>query len=164
MQLFFSVHEWYTAIFGFQSFEKRFSHKKRMRVCKETIRDLDKIYPFFYFQCYLHCNLVHLHTERPTRLRPSPATCYDCKGLDFKHDARHTPQVGQSCFTVGKDEAKISQQVCSEEKELHFSHSLPQTESRSASEGDQGAGGAPSSLQKALCNRQSGFKEILQQV
>lgn len=105
MQL--SAHEWYNVIFGFQSFE-HFSHKKHIRVCKETIRDLDKIYTFFYFQCYLHCNLVYLHTECPTRLRPSPGTCYDCKGLDFKHDASHPPQVGQSRFTVGKDEAKIS--------------------------------------------------------
>lgn len=161
MQLFFSAHEWYNVIFGFQSFEQHFS----TYACKETLRDLDKIYIyFFYFQCYLHCNLVYLHTERPTRLRPSPGTCYNCKGLDFKHDASHPPQVGQSRFTVRKDEAKISQQICSEEKELHLSHSLPQTESGSASEGDQGAGGAPSSLQKALWNRQSGFKEILQQV
>lgn len=116
------------------------------------------IFNFIYIVPFI---TVYLHTECPTlsherntpgRFRPDPGTSYDREGLDLKHDASHAPQVGQGSFAAGKDEAEISQQVGGEEKELHLGNSLPQTESRSTSEWDQGTGGASSSFQKALWN------------
>lgn len=122
----------------------------------------------FYFEFYVHCNLVYLHTEWPKflnkrhtswRRRPDSGTRYDCEGLDLKHDASHSPQVWQSRLAVRRPEAEISQQVRGEEKELHLSHSLSQTEPRSASKRHEGAGGASSSFQEALWNRWRGFKK-----
>lgn len=170
-----SAHEWNK--YFWISFEQQFSETMCSKIQPGWFRhtqsdlavreQLDRRY-HFYLEFYVHCNLVYLHTECPTflnkrhaswRHRPDSGTCYDCKGLDFKHDASHSPQVGQSRLAVRRAEAEISQQVRGEEKELHLGHSLPQTEPRSSSKWHKGAGGASSSFQEALWNRRKGFEK-----
>lgn len=120
--------------------------------CVTFYFQFNSIYIVTLFICSTECPAFSNERHASCRLGACPGSCHYCKGFDLQHDASHPSQVGKICFAVGKDEAEISQQVRGEEKELHLSHSLPQTESCSASKWDQGADGASSSFQETLWN------------
>lgn len=109
------------------------------------------VFFFLHWNIYFHTNSQHLSKQCTLcRISRSSWTCYNCVGLDLEHNTGDSSQVGQRGFALRRDEVEISQQVASEQKELHFGNGLPQAEPGPPSERDQGMGGASSSFQKAL--------------
>lgn len=84
------------------------------------------------------------------RISLSSWTCYDCVGLHLEHNTCNSSQVRQRDITFRWDKVEISQQVGSEQEELHFGNRLPQAEPSPSSERDKGSCGASTSFQKAL--------------
>lgn len=100
-------------------------------------------------QQYTHCSSGISHRSW---------TCYNFIGLDFKHNTGNSSQIRQWGLALRQEELKISQQVGTEQKKLHFGHRLSQAEPSPPSKRDQVTGGAASAsssfFQKALWKRE----------
>lgn len=81
-------------------------------------------------------------------------TCYNFIGFDLEHNTSNAFQVRQRGLGFSWDELEISQQVGSEQKELHFGNRFPKAEPSPPSKGHQSSGGPSSSFQKTLWKRE----------
>lgn len=134
-------------VFCISSTASRYGSFKVMRNILFRFCNYIPIQTFFdCTQCAQH--LCQLCT--PRRVSYSSRSCYDRVRLDFENNTSNSSQVGQRGFTLGMNKVEISQQVGSEQKELHLDDRLSQADPGPGSERDQGAGGASSSLQKSL--------------
>lgn len=77
----------------------------------------------------------------------------NCIRFDFKNHTGHASEIRQKLLFAGRQELKVSQQVCREEKHLHFGHRLSQTQTCPASKRNQGTDGPSTTFQKAFCNK-----------